>query len=98
MSYKVYTQKKSKYSYMVSVARKGLTLENARKFKDERMANPNRTCDYIVVADAREAEYLAKVEMVSAKMAAKAEKKWAEIDEMKKKGYVVRDAIAYLNK
>lgn len=98
MSYKVYTQKKSKYGYMVSVARKGLTLENARNFKDERMANPNRTCDYIVVADAREAEYLAKVEMVSAKMAAKAEKKWAEIDEMKKKGYVVRDAIAYLNK
>ena len=98
MSYKVYTQKKSKYGYMVSVARKGLTLENARKFKDERMANPNRTCDYIVVADAREAEYLAKVEMVSAKMAVKAEKKWAEIDEMKKKGYVVRDAIAYLNK
>lgn len=98
MSYKVYTQKKSKYGYIVSVARKGLTLENARKFKDERMANPNRTCDYIVVADAREAEYLAKVEMVNAKMAAKAEKKWAEIDEMKKKGYVVRDAIAYLNK
>ena len=98
MSYKVYTQKKSNYGYMVSVARKGLTLENARKFRDERMANPNRTCDYIVVADSKETEYLAKIEMVSAKMAAREEKKWTKIDEMKKKGYVVRDVIAYLNK
>ena len=36
--------------------------------------------------------------MVSAKMAAREEKKWAKIDEMKKKGYVVRDVITYLNK
>lgn len=98
MEYKIFTATKGNYGYIVKVFRKGLTLEKAREICAERMVNPNRKCTYTVVAESRVAEYLEKIEKASAKIRVVKDKKWAELDLMKKQGYKVKDAIEYLNK
>ncbi len=98
MTYTVYTQRRTNAGYITSVKRKSVSREVALEIKAQCMANPNRQCKYIVVADSRAEEYLAEIDRRNALIEEEKNSRWAIIDEMNKKGYHTRDTIAFLNK
>lgn len=98
MTYTVFTQRKTNSGYITSVKRKSVSKVEALEIKEKAMANPNRTCNYVIVADSRQEEYLAEIDKRNAKIKAIKDERWAIIEEMKKKGYQPRDVINFLNK
>ena len=68
------------------------------------MANTNTKLDLLKDIHKKEEAFYAEVARVSAPLIARAEaierrkaQRWAELDEMYKKGYRVTDALAYVN-
>lgn len=98
MTYTVFTQRKTNSGYITSVKRKSISKIEALEIKEKAMANPNRTCIYVIVADSRQEEYLAEIDKRNAKIKAIKDERWAIIEEIKKKGYQPRDIINFLNK
>lgn len=105
MRYHVYTVNRREGYYKVTKNKHGLTRQEAEEWKNARMANPNRQCDYVIVAVVRVNEFFAMVEEKNAVAFAilEAEEKrkqfkWDEMKEMYKKGYKVKDALAYVNR
>ena len=98
MTYTVYTEKKTNYGYITSVKRKSVSKEIALEIQTKCMANPNRTCRYVVVADCRINDYLADREKRSVAIRTERDRKWAFLEEMNKRGYHTNDTIAFLNK
>lgn len=92
MRYHVYTVNRREGYYKVIKNRHGLTRQEAEEWKNARMANPNRQCDYVIVAVVRVNEFFAMVEEKRKQF------KWDEMKEMYKKGYKVKDALAYVNR
>ena len=97
MTYTVYTQRRTNAGYITSVKRKSVSREVALEIKAQCMANSNRQCKYIVVADSRVEEYLADIAKRNALIEEEKNSRWAIIDEMNKRGYHTRDTIAFLN-
>ena len=102
--YQVHTIRKGSDRYYTICVKKNMTKEEAFALKEKRMANPNRVCDFVVVADSKVEVFFAKVAKASAPLVARAKaiedrqnKRWKELDEMYKKGYRVTDAIAYIH-
>lgn len=102
--YQVYTQRKGSDRYYSHCVKKNMTKEEAIAYRDLRMSNPNRICAYVVVPDSRVEEYFNKLAEASKPLMAKYERmekikeqRWREMDAMYKRGYHVRDAVAYLN-
>ena len=102
--YQVHTIRKGFDRYYTICVKKNMTREEAFALKEKRMANPNRVCDFVVVADSKVEVFFERVAKASAPLVARAEmierrkaQRWAEMDEMYKRGYKVRDAIAYAN-
>ena len=98
MTYTVYTQRRTNAGYITSVKRKSVSREVALEIKTQCMANPNRQCKYIVVADSRAKEYLAEIDRRNALIEEEKSGRWAILNEMNKKGYHTKDTIAFLNK
>ena len=63
MKYHVYTVNRREGYYKVTKNRHGLTRQEAEELKALRMANPNRQCDYVIVAVARVKEFFAMVKV-----------------------------------
>lgn len=104
-NYNIFTVTKHQDRYLVNCFRRGITKEMAHKLKAERMANPRRQTEYIIVADSRMNEFKAKVEQANiklemqwAKINAKKLQAWDELKEAYVKGYKVTDTLAYINK
>lgn len=58
MTYTVYTHRViDGYEHLITKARKGVSKEEALAIKAQKMSNPKRTCNYVVVADSRVEEY-----------------------------------------
>lgn len=102
--YQVHTIRKGHDRYYTMCVKRNMTRDEAIALKEKRMANEKRVCDYVVVADSKEQAFYEKVARASAPLIARAEaiekrkaQRWAELDEMYKKGYRVTDAIAYIN-
>lgn len=102
--YQVFTLRKGADRYYTVCVKKNLTKEDALALQAKKMASPKRICRYVVVADSKVEAFFAEVARVSAPMLAKLKAKeerearrWKELDEMYKKGYRVRDAIAYIH-
>ena len=51
MTYNVYTYSKNGYGICVTLCRKAMTKEDAIAFKAQRMANPNRKANYVIVVN-----------------------------------------------
>lgn len=98
MTYNVYSIRKGNYRCIVGTTRKGLTREEAYSFATMRNSNVNKKCHYVVVSENCISNFFAKVKEENIKLEAARAKKWAEIDTMRKKGYVMRDTLEYLNK
>ena len=105
MTYQVYTVRKTPSGYITNCVRRGVSREIALEVKNTRMANPNRTCDYVLVANSREQEFFAAIEKASEPLRKqwaidqqKKERKWEKLSEMYLKGYRVLDTLAYVNK
>lgn len=103
--YHVYSVRKGSDKYYIMCHRVNLSKEEAIAFKAQRMANPNRICEYVIVSVKRDKEFLADVAKKSAPLEARAkaiedrkEKRWQMLDEMYKKGYRVNDTLAFVNK
>ena len=102
--YQVHTIRKGSDRYYTMCVKRHMTKEEAIALKEKRMANEKRVCSYVVVADSKEEAFYAEVARASAPLIARAEviekrkaQRWAELDEMYKRGYRVSDAIAYVN-
>ncbi len=50
-TYNVYTYSKNGYGICVTLCRKAMTKEDAIAFKAQRMANPNRKANYVIVVN-----------------------------------------------
>ena len=105
MRYHVYTVNRREGYYKVTKNRHGLTRQEAEELKALRMANPNRQCDYVIVAVARVKEFFAMVEEKNAIAFAIMEEeekrkqaKWDKLAEMYKKGYKVKDTVEFVNR
>ncbi len=104
-NYNLFTVTRHQDRYLVNCFRRGITKEKARELKAQRMANPRRQTEYVIVADSRMDEFKAKIEQANiklemrwSKMDAKKQRAWDELKEAYIKGYNVTDTIAYLNK
>lgn len=101
-TYKVYSIRKNRCSFTIATTRKGLTLAEARAFREERMSNPNRQVSYTVVAETREEEFFSKIaameEQYFGALKRQKEQRWKKMDEMYRQGYKVKDALEYLYK
>jgi hypothetical protein len=102
--YRVYTKRNDYLGFCITCVKKGLTKEEAIELKAKRMANPNRVCNYIIVAESRVDEFFQKLKSeeeilkkTQTHIWAIKEKRWEKADEMYLKGRRVRDMIGYLN-
>ena len=106
MTYAVYSYRYEKPYYRYGTTRVNLTLEEAKKVKAERMANPRRIANYIIVATDRRDEFEHKLneanrkydEWYAANVVPVIEKRTNELMEAYRKGYKVRDAVEYLHR
>lgn len=98
MTYNVYSIRKGNYRYILGVTRTGLTKEDAMLLAKERNNNPNKKCNYLVVAENNISNFFTELERKNDKLAEARNSKWAEIEAMRKRGYVVKDVLEYLNK
>ena len=98
MTYNVYSIRKGNYRYILGVTRTGLTKKDAMLLAKERNNNPNKKCNYVVVAENNILNFFLELERKNDKLAEARDKKWAEIEAMRKRGYVVKDVLEYLNK
>ena len=109
MTYTVYTHRVDGYEHIITKARKSVSKEEAQAIKAQKMANPKRVCNYVIVADSRVEEYEHKIAALNAPYYAWLTKKnayvaevkarrWEEVKAMKAKGYKVRDVLEYVNR
>lgn len=106
MTYTVYSYRYEKPYYRYGITRVNLTLEEAKKVKAERMANPRRIANYIIVAANRRDEFEHKLneanrkydEWYEANVVPVVEKRSEELMEAYRQGYKVRDAVEYLHR
>ncbi len=104
MMYDVYFTHVKNEEFVWGRYRANVTREEALAALEKTKRMKNTVCKYHLVAKSREAEFIAKCEEIDAKVSAprlarearKAER-WAQLDEMYKRGYRCTDVLAFLN-
>ena len=106
MTYTVYSYRYEKPYYYYGPTRVNLTLEEAQKVKEARMANPRRKSSYIIVAANRRQEFEDKLNAANRKydewyaqnVAPVMKKRSDTLMKAYRQGYKVRDAVEYLHR